>query len=162
MPNANQCRSMQIKILASIPMSINSDQLIGIDRHWETFRINTMILTGIGHWPRELCRVKLGTNKCLLLPHPYLGIFTGKLLDSAGVSPLRANFLVFLENSTRYLYSRQFFWLFFQPFFLHLFSSFSALGSYAKKQAEQEHIIDIHERWWHGYTTTIVGLIDIW
>ncbi len=63
MPNADQCRSMPIKILALIPMSINSDQcrsmpinceLIGIDRHWSELidiGINARILIGIDrHW----------------------------------------------------------------------------------------------------------------
>ncbi len=34
-PSINaQCRSMPIKILALIPMSINSDQCHDFDRHW--------------------------------------------------------------------------------------------------------------------------------
>ena len=50
-PSINaQCRSMPIKIMALIPMSINSD--------WEAFRINAMILIGIGHWSGESCYVK--------------------------------------------------------------------------------------------------------
>ena len=53
-PSVNaQCRSMSIKILALVPMSINRNwsASIGINRHWETFRINAMILIVIDwHW----------------------------------------------------------------------------------------------------------------
>ena len=52
--NAQCGRSMPIKILALIPMWINSDQCRSIpinDQHWEAFRINAMILIGIDrHW----------------------------------------------------------------------------------------------------------------
>ncbi len=47
-----QCRSMPIKIVALIPMSINSDQCRSFpinDWHWEALRINAMILIGI-YW----------------------------------------------------------------------------------------------------------------
>ncbi len=43
----------------------------------------------------------------------------------------------------------------------YLFSSFSALGSYAKKQAKQAHTIDILERWWQGCTPTIIDLTNV-
>ncbi len=77
---ANQCRSkfwrwswcQSIPINAHQFLSIlihrNWEELIGIYRHWETFRINAMILIGIDrHWALiggVLCLVK-----CNLLPY---------------------------------------------------------------------------------------------
>ena len=69
MPNAYLYRSMPIKILALIPMSINSDllALIDNDRHWEAFWINSMILIGIDlHWVLIRGVLHLAVNHCLL------------------------------------------------------------------------------------------------
>ena len=72
MPNANQCQSILINILALITMPINSSQfqslpinsgsrvlwleLISFERY--VFQINSMILIGIEHWLRESCTCK--------------------------------------------------------------------------------------------------------
>ncbi len=63
MPNADQNSGIDPNVDQFRLMPINSDQfywcldpaLRGIDRHWEAFRINAMILIGIGHWSRESC-----------------------------------------------------------------------------------------------------------
>ena len=110
MPNADQCRSVPIKIMAlirnvsqcqslpiiadqcrSIPLNSSQfrEELIGIDRNWSTLGSMPefwLALIGIGHWSRESCTLLIGSISnaySISVPLPSKEAF----LDSGGSRP---------------------------------------------------------------------------